>query len=390
MTTQPGAHRVLIVAGEASGDLHGANLIKAAREQAPGLSFFGIGGERMTAAGCEVLIPSEDLAVMGLVEVVGSLPTIWSALSRLKAVLNGPERPDLVILIDYAGFNLRVAKAAKAAGVPVLYYICPKIWAWGRKRGRLLAERVDRVAVIFPFEEKLFADLGVPVDYVGNPLMDEIQSGLAATEYRETLGLKSAEPVVGLFPGSRVGEIQRIFPTLLETAQRLAAQGRVGQFLLPVAAGLDEALLSEPVRRSGLEIKMVKGNIYEIAGACDAVLCVSGTATLQVALAGTPMAVVYKVSPLTFALASRLVKLEHVSLVNIVAGREVVPEFLQDNAQPDKLEQAVLNLLDNPVENKSMRLGLAEVKMNLGEKGCSGRVARIALEMLNPEMNKGS
>lgn len=381
MIEPSGTCRALIVAGEASGDLHGANLIQAAREFAPGLSFFGVGGERMAAAGCDILTPSDDLAVMGLIEVLGRLPVIRRVFRRLERALTGAEKPDLVILIDYPGFNLRFAKVARKAGIPILYYISPKVWAWGGKRVRLLAERVDCLAVIFPFEPEIFAQTDLDVRYVGNPLLDEFQPGRSRADYLGSQGLDPGQPVVGLFPGSRQKEIQYLFDTILETAKLLSGEGAARQFLMPLAASLDRAELQRRLDAEALNIRLVTDNIYEVAAACDAVLCVSGTVTLQVALAGTPMVVIYRAAPLTYAVGRRLVKIPFFSLVNIVAGEEVVREFLQDDANPPVLAQELKRLLEDSSSRESMRSQLAIVKNKLGGPGCSERVARIAREL---------
>lgn len=381
MTEPQDQRHVLIVTGEASGDLHGANLIRAARDVDPGLSFFGVGGRRMREAGCEILIPAEELAVMGLVEVLGRLPTIRRAFNTLRRLLRGARRPDLVILVDYPGFNLRLAREVKRAGIPVLYYISPKVWAWKRGRVHTIARRVDKLAVIFPFEPPLYEGLGLDVEYVGNPLLDEYVRSRPRDVFREAYGLEPGTPVVGLFPGSRKAEIAAIFPTLLETAKRLHDRRPELRFLLPVAPSIDPAELAEQVAAAGLPVQLAEDNIYDLAGACDAVLAVSGTVTLQVALAGTPLAILYRVSPLTWAVGKRLVRLPHVGLPNIVAGREVAREYLQDQATPENLAAEALHLLEDDSYRQQALDGLAEVRRRLGEPGCSRRVAGIASRM---------
>jgi len=381
--------QALIVTGEASGDLHGANLIRAARDIDPGLSFFGVGGRRMREAGCEILIPAEDLAVMGLVEVAERFPVIRRAFRQLQKVLHGPRRPDLVILIDYPGFNLRLAAQAKKAGIPILYYISPKVWAWRRGRVRTIARRVDKLAVIFPFEPELFAGLGLDVEYVGNPLLDEYARTRDRRSFLLEYGLDPERRVLGLFPGSRRSEIGNIFPVLLDTAGLLHDQRPDLQFLLPVAASLDRQELARQAEAAGLPVVLVEDNVYDIAGACDAVLAVSGTVTLQVALVGTPLAVLYKVAPLTYAVGKRFVKLPHVGLPNIVADREVVRELLQQEAHPEALAAEALRLLEDTAYRERVAAGLEEVRERLGSSGCSRRVARIASTMsLGPNQEK--
>ncbi len=373
--------RALVVAGEASGDLHGANLIQAASNLDPRLAFFGVGGRRMAAAGCEILIPAEELAVMGVVEVLGRFGVIRRAFRTLTRILRGPQRPELLILIDYPGFNLRLAKVAKAAGVPVLYYISPKVWAWKKGRIHTIARYVDKLAVIFPFEPEIFQGLGLDVEYVGNPLLDEMQGGRGRDAYLQAHGLDPERPVVGLFPGSRQGELKYIFSTLVDSARLLLQQRPELQFLLPVAPSLEEVDLQQRLEGTGLPVALVSDNIYETAGACDAIISVSGTVTLQIALAATPMAIIYKMAPLSFAIGKMLVKLEHVGLPNIVAGRGVVREFLQQAASPEAISAEVLRLLEDGDYRCRQLEGLALVRERLGEPGCSTRVAQIAVQM---------
>ncbi len=375
------ARRAMIVAGESSGDLHGSNLLKAAAEIDPELHFFGVGGERMTAAGCEILFPSDELSVMGLVEVVGQLPRLLSRFRQLKQTLQGADKPELLILIDFPDFNLRLAKVAKQAGVPVLYYISPKVWAWRKGRAKTIAERVDRLALIFPFEKDIYAPLGVTAEYVGNPLLDEFAANPPRGSLRKQLAVADDEQLVGIFPGSRQSELKYIFPTLLATAKLLAQAKPQLRFVLPVAPSLDRDDFERQVAESGLPISIVEENIYEVAAACDAVLSVSGTVTLQITLVGTPLAILYKVAPLSYQIGKRLIKIPFAGLTNIVAGRGIVKEFIQDAANPSALCAEVLRLLNDPEYSEEMKKNLQQVRQLLGEPGCSRRVAQMASEM---------
>jgi len=373
--------RVMVVAGEASGDLHGANLIRAAREVDPGLVFYGVAGRRMAAEGCEVLIPSEELAVMGLVEVALHMPTIWRAFRTLKQVLSGPRKPDLVVLIDYPGFNLRFARTAHQAGIPVLYYISPKVWAWRSGRARQVAERVDHLATIFPFETQCYADYKLPVTYVGNPLMDGFRIDQTREQFCVLHGLDATKPLIGLFPGSRGSEIRYSFDKIVAAAALIRERIPEAQFVLSLADNLDRGLIEGRLKGFRIPVTIVTEEVYNMAAACDAAIAVSGTVTLQIALAGTPMVITYSAAPLSFAIGRRLVKLPQVGLANIVAGREVVPELLQDEATPEALAIATLKILEDEPYRAEMVDGLAEVRARMGKPGCSARVAQIASQL---------
>lgn len=373
-----GARSALIVTGEASGDLHGANLIRAAREIDPGLKFFGIGGPRMAGAGCEILIPGEEIAVMGLVEVLGHFAVIRRAFNRLKAILTGPEKPDLLVLIDFPEFNLRLARVAKQVGVPVLYYVSPQVWAWRRGRVRKIAAVVDRLAAIFPFEPDLYQGLDIKVEYVGHPLLDEFGIEQGRSACLEALGIDPAGPVVGIFPGSRRNELRYNLDVMLDAAELIRQRQPTVHFLLPVAPTISRGDLESAIAGRELPITFAEGNVYDTANACDAILAVSGTVTLQIALAGTPMAIVYRMAPLTYAIGKRLVKVPHIGLANIVAGEEVVREFIQDAASAGSLAAEILKILEEPAYAGQIAHGLSRVRERLGEPGCSRRVARMA------------
>ncbi len=374
--------RILIVAGEASGDLHGSNLIKSAAEHHPDLSFFGVGGEKMTAAGCRILFPSDELSVMGLTEILGRLPKIYKRFQQLKRILRSDEAPDLLILIDFPDFNLRLAKVAKAAGIKVLYYISPKVWAWRSGRAKTIAERVDRLALIFPFEPPIYESLGVKADYVGHPLLDEFAENKPQGTLRGKLKIAEDAQVVGIFPGSRNSEIDHILESLIETAVLLQKEHPHLNFVVPIAPSLSRKVLEAAFAGRGLSVSFVDENIYEVAAACDAILTVSGTVTLQIALVGTPMAILYKVAPLSYAVGRRLIKIEFAGLPNIVAGRGIVKEFIQEAANPASMSCEILRLLNDSTYRKNMKQELRNVKKMLGDPGCSPRVADIVARMI--------
>jgi len=373
--------KALIVTGEASGDLHGANLIDAASQVDPGLSFFGVGGSLMQAAGCEILIPGETISVMGLVEVIGHFPVIFRAFQTLKKILRGTDRPDVLICIDFPDFNLRVAKEAKRAGIPVLYYVSPQVWAWRRGRVKKIARVVDRLAAILPFEPDFYKGHDIEVEYVGNPLLDDAVVTQDRNSFLVQHGLNCDRPVVGLFPGSRHNELRFNFDTIIETAAKILEQKPDVQFVLPVAPSFERQIFEDRLAGVGFPVALTQSSIHDVANACDAVLTVSGTVTLQVALMGTPMAILYKMSPLTYRIGKRLIKVPYIGLANIVAGKGVVREFIQDEANPENLSAEILHILADAEYASTIRLGLALVQHNMGEGGCSLRVARMASEM---------
>jgi lipid-A-disaccharide synthase len=342
----------------------------------------------MEAAGCEILIPGEELAVMGLVEVAGHFLTIYRAFNRLKGILNGERRPDVLILIDFPDFNLRLAKAAKKAHVPVLYYVSPQVWAWRRGRVKKIARVVDRLAAIFPFEPDFYRDQDIEVEYVGNPLLDEVQVSRSRDDFLRGYGLEPERPVVGLFPGSRKNELKYNFDTILGAAELIRRQKPDVNFLLPVASSLDPEIFQARLAELTLPITLVRENIYDAANACDAVITVSGTVTLQTALVGTPMAILYKMAPLTYAIGKRLVKVDHIGLANIVAGNGVVREFIQEQATAETVADEILRIVDDVEYGRRIRHGLSRIRERMGEGGCSRRVACMASEMSRGILHK--
>jgi lipid-A-disaccharide synthase len=341
----------MIIAGEASGDLHGAKLAGELLSLDPGLSLSGIGGTGMAAAGVRILYDVSRLAVMGIVEVISRLKDIRSAMRILEKQFEA-DRPDLLILIDYPGFNLELARKAKKYDIPILYYISPKIWAWREGRIRKIKKYVDRMAVIFPFEKDFYRAHGLEVDFVGNPLLDQIQTNMSPDEFRTMHKMDPEAAVIGIMPGSRKQEVARMLPVFLQTAELL--QEKIGKcvFLLPLAATLSQDdLKAYGIESSGLDIRIIKEKHYEAMAVCDAAMAASGTLTLELAILQVPMVVSYRVSMLTYLLARPFIRVQYASLVNLVAGKEVVQELVQ-------------------------------VVKQLGAPGGSRRTAEIALEMM--------
>ena len=372
---------VVIVAGEASGDLHGSNLVKAIREIAPDVSFVGIGGPRLEAAGVKTIVPSKDTAVVGLSEVLGKAGKIVRAYFGLKKILR-KQRPSLLILIDYPEFNLRLAAQAKKHGIPVLYYISPQVWAWRSGRVRKIAARVDRMVCILPFEQDFYREMGVQVDYVGHPLLDAIPGKIDTIKVRKALGLEGHSPIIGILPGSREQEIKGLLPAMIKAAEILSERFPSLGCVLPLAPTADTAWIKSATDGAKIDIRVSQGNIYELLAICDCAMVASGTATLEAAIMGVPMVVAYKVSPLSFFVAKRVVKVRHICLVNLVAGYEVVPELIQEDVFPKNLADHVLDLIEDREHRENMIQGLYRVRDRLGSGGASRRAAQIAMGMM--------
>ena len=373
--------KVMIVAGETSGDLHGAKLVQALRGLAPDLHLYGIGGSQMEEAGFELLFNCQQLAVYGIVEVASKLVGLAKVyLSLRRNLLSDP--PDLVVLIDYPGFNLRFARAAKKAGVPVVYYICPQIWAWGSGRVKKMARRTDRVLVILPFEKEFYRKAGVKAEYVGNPLLESLPQGFDREQTAVSLGLDPKEKIIGLLPGSRLAEVRRILPKMLQAASLLKDKLNRVQFLLPLAANLDGRTVDEFISQGPVSVKVVKGPAHEAVALSDLVIVTSGTATLEAALLARPMVVVYEVSPLSYALGVKFVKLKEYSLANLVLGKRVVPELIQRRFTPENTFNEAYRILTEPGRYQGTMAELKRVRAILGEAQPSKRVAQIVWGML--------
>ncbi|MFW6081278.1 MAG: lipid-A-disaccharide synthase [Desulfosalsimonas sp.] len=372
--------RVMIIAGETSGDNHGARLVKEMSARDPDLEFFGIGGSQMRQAGVEILTNADTLSVVGITEVFSRLPVVIREAGRIKREMVS-RRPDLLILIDFPDFNLHMAKFAKKNKVQVLYYISPQVWAWRGGRVAKIKKYVDRMAVILPFEADFYHERGVCATFVGHPLLDHY------SEEHIDDGPDSESPVktvVGLLPGSRKSEIARNLPVMLAAASRLQNRIEGISFIVSMAPGIDREWLEGHVSpyRDILDIEILAGAIESVFKRCSLVVAASGTVTLEAAIFGVPMVIIYRVSRVSYLLGSMLVKVDHIGLANIIAGERVVPELIQKQAEPAEIARTVSHLLSDPAALSDLRRRLRSVRSLLGETGASAKTAEIALSMI--------
>jgi lipid-A-disaccharide synthase len=372
----------MIVAGEASGDMYGARLVAALRNLAPGITFFGIGGPKMEEAEVRILYRVSQLAVVGMTEVLPKMRFIRQALNELKDALKDSP-PNLLILIDYPGFNLNLAKKAHDLGIPVLYYIPPQVWAWRERRVKKIAKRVDRVAVILPFEKEFYSRYGIRVEYVGHPLLDGLEERGSSEQVRGHLGFGADRfPVVGLLPGSRNEEIIRHMPPMIGAAEIIARTYPDLRCLLPLASTVSEEIVKPYLEDVKFDVSIRSADTKKVLGGCDLALIASGTATLEAAITGTPMVILYKVSFLTYLISKLLAKVTHIGLVNLVAGGEIVPELIQRDATDSRLAEEGLRILEDEAIREDMKANLRMVRDQLGQGGASERTAAIAGEMM--------
>ena len=372
----------MISAGEASGDMHAANVVKALHTHDKTIEVYGMGSQQLQDAGAELLIDCSDIAVVGLIEVLFSYRKIIKALNTLRDSLRN-DPPDLLILVDYQEFNFKLAETAKQLGIKVLFYISPQVWAWRKHRVHKIGKIIDMMAVILPFEEKFYKEANVPVRFVGNPLVDEARANKDRASCMLDYGLKTDTQVVGLFPGSRKGEIKRVLPIQLKAAEQLNRQKPGLQFILPIASTLHEGHFEAQLAQyKHLNIKLVKDLPYNVMQCCDAIIVASGTATLEIALMGIPSCITYKIAYFSYFILKQLITIDRIGLVNIVAEKDIVKEFIQFDAQPELIADEIMQLLDNQEYRQNMLDEMKKVRDKLGKTGGINNMAELVLEML--------
>lgn len=371
--------RILISAGEASGDIHAAAVTAAIKKIDSSVEVFGMGGDALRNAGGEVLFDIKDHGVMGFVEVLKKLPDLFKLRDDFEKVMD-ERKPDCLITVDYPGFNMKLAKLANDKGIPVVSYIAPSAWAWHKSRAKKVAKIVDKVACIFPFEYDVYKEAGAHVEFVGHPLVDIVKPKMTQEEAMAFAGKEEGKKLILLMPGSRLMEIEKMLPTLLEAAKIIKKQLPEVSFVMPRAGTIPISLLEEKIQASGLDVKITEGNNYDLFSVADLALATSGTVTLEAALCGLGSVIVYKTNPVTYFIAKLLVNIPHIGLPNIVAAKSVLPELIQNDFTPAKVAQEALALLESE-RNEKMKDDLAYVKERLGKPGAVGRVAELVLKI---------
>jgi lipid-A-disaccharide synthase len=381
---------IFILAGEVSGDLHASGLIREYHKLSPEVRFFGTGGDRMIAEGVEAVYHVKDIGFLGIVEVVKHLPFIRRMMRRLLDECRR-RRPQAVVLVDYPGFNLRFAKELRAipelARTPILYYISPQVWAWHASRIPQIARLVNRMAVIFDFEVPLYQAAGLHTEFVGHPMLEIVHPSSTAEAWRRALHLSMTTPLLAVMPGSRLQEVRSLFPLFLQTIVLLRQELPELKALVGCSPSIEEQVYREFLESTSLngnDVILRRGDNYDILAHCDVALVASGTVTLETAILGTPLVMAYRLSHLTYLLGRHLVKIPDLALVNVVAGKRVVPEFVQSAAQPQALAAEIASLLKDSTRRRAMRLELAKVRDKLGQPGASRNVAAILHEMVHP------
>ena len=363
-------------AGEASGDTHGASVAKALLEKYPKAQLFGMGGDLMKQAGVDIIYDIQQLGFIGIVEILKHLPTFFKLRSFLKGAMLR-EKPDVLVCIDYPGFNMKLAKVAKELHIPVVYYIAPTIWAWNKGRGKDIAKTVTKVASIFPFEAEAYREFGVDVEFVGNPLVDIVHPTMSYESALAHFGADTTSRNILLMPGSRKQEVEGLLPTMLAAAERLYENHKDLKFFLPRAHTIPREDIDRILQAYSVPVTVTEGHNYDLMQICTACIAASGTATLETALMNVPTVLIYKVAPVTYGIGKVLVKIDHIGLPNIMAKRRIIPELLQGEVTPENIERELGKILDDGAVYTQMKADLAQVKVELGAPGAVQRVADV-------------
>lgn len=371
--------KIMFSAGEASGDMHGAKLAEVMKQQDPSIELIGMGGEQMKKAGVRIVYDIQNLGFIGVGEILRKIPFFFRLRDFLVQTMRD-EKPDVLVCIDYPGFNMRLIKKAKEAGIPVVYYILPTIWAWHKSRGRTIAQYTDLAISLFPFEAQMYEEMGTHVVYAGHPLLDTVHAGRSRDEIVPALGLDTQKKTVLLMPGSRMQEVKGLLPPMLEAAKEISKAVPQVQFLLPRASTIDRSVLASMIADSGVDVYIGETNVYDMMAVSTAAIAASGTATLETALMELPTLLIYRVSSLTYWLSKLLVHIDSIGLPNIIMGRRIMPELWQDEVTAEHIAQVIVPILTDTSRHDELKQAMAEVRRTMGQSGAVQRIAKTILE----------
>jgi len=374
--------KIVIIAGESSGDLHASHLIKNLKQISDNIKVSGLGGKLMKEAGAEIYYDLTDIAVIGFFEILKNLSKFKTAFKLLLEKID-EIKPDVVILIDYPGFNLKIAKEIKKRNIPIIYYISPQVWAWGRNRIKLITNLIDKMIVVFKFEENLYKGEKIDTYFAGHPLIDIVKTTKSKKDMITDYNLSASKFIITLMPGSRENEVRKNLPIMLETASLIQEKLKNTQFLIIQSSSVSKLLFEEILKKAQVRAKLITNEVYNVLGASDFAIICSGTATLESAILKTPLVIVYKISFLSWLFIRHLIKIPYVGLVNIVRGKKIIPEFIQYNANPERIAQFIVDCLTDTDKIKSIKEELLKVKELLGLPGASKRAAEVVVDFLN-------
>ncbi len=373
--------KIMISAGEPSGDLHGANMIKAIKAQGLNPTLYGMGGEKLKAQGMELIVDCKDMAVIGIVEVLIQYRKLIKKLKLLQQrIINDP--PDILILVDYQDFNMRLAKTGKDNGVKVLFYISPQVWAWRPERVKKIGKRIDLMAVIFPFEVDFYKKANIPVEYVGHPLLDEVKPSLSTNDALKEFNVSATNPIVALLPGSRNGEIKRNLPVILQSCKQIKKQIPNCQFVLALSTNVNPQQVQQIINQENTDVTTVLGKTYDVVNIANSVITASGTATLEVGLLTKPMTIMYKVNPITYGIMKRMITINNIGLVNIVAEKTVVQEYIQKEATAKNIATETIKILQNESYKQSIIDDLKTIAGKMNQSNVKRTIDQCVLDLI--------